>query len=189
MQPEASLWQDCDALPALQVAQLRADRKDFVPDERYTQVLNMIRNGSFGWADYFSPLINSLEGLAGGDYYLCANDFIPYIEMQVRFCQRLRPVNTMPVTLSHLSCDCRQRLETVTGGSDWRQPQVFCLLFRVFYSRPRPTLFVRVDSFVSQLEASAVRRLGWRTVQCSVHDHNATQGCSTPRQSCASGYV
>lgn len=68
-----------------QVAALRAGRKEYVPDERYTQVLAMIRGGTFGWADYFSPLINSLEGVAGGDYYLCANDFVPYIEMQVCF--------------------------------------------------------------------------------------------------------
>jgi hypothetical protein len=42
----------------------------------------MIRSGQFGWEDYFAPIMDAIT--VGGDYYLVANDFIPYIEMQVR---------------------------------------------------------------------------------------------------------
>jgi hypothetical protein len=41
----------------------------------------MIRSGHFGWEDYFAPIMDAIT--TGGDYYLVANDFIPYIEMQV----------------------------------------------------------------------------------------------------------
>jgi hypothetical protein len=45
------------------------------------QVVRMIRSGHFGWEDYFAPIMDAIT--TGGDYYLVANDFIPYIEMQV----------------------------------------------------------------------------------------------------------
>ena len=41
----------------------------------------MIRTGTFGWEDYFEPLIGSVTGER--DYYLLANDFNSYLEAQV----------------------------------------------------------------------------------------------------------
>ena len=41
----------------------------------------MIRNGVFGWGDYFDPVLDSLSG--SHDYYLLANDFPGYLAAQV----------------------------------------------------------------------------------------------------------
>ena len=42
----------------------------------------MIRRGTFGWADFFEPLCDSIT--SGADFYLVANDFPAYIETQAR---------------------------------------------------------------------------------------------------------
>jgi hypothetical protein len=47
-----------------------------------SQVLDMIRNGTFGWADFFQPLVDSLTGTVGGDFYLLGNDFPAYLDAQ-----------------------------------------------------------------------------------------------------------
>lgn len=49
----------------------------------------MIRSGTFGWADFFQPLCDSIDGPSATDFYLLANDFPSYLEAQVyplRFC-------------------------------------------------------------------------------------------------------
>ena len=53
-------------------------------DPRFVKTVNLIKDGTFGWADFFEPLVASIT--SGGDYYLLANDFPSYIEAQVFFC-------------------------------------------------------------------------------------------------------
>ena len=62
------------------VPELREDRVDFKPDGRFQHVIELIQSGTFGWEDYFKPLIDSVTGVK--DQYLVANDFPEYIEMQ-----------------------------------------------------------------------------------------------------------
>ena len=52
-------------------------------DPQYTRVTDLIRNGEFGWDDFFEPMVTSIT--SGSDYYLLANDFPSYIEAQVPF--------------------------------------------------------------------------------------------------------
>lgn len=63
-----------------QVLNLRAQRPTYVPDPRFTAVVNMIRSGAFGWEDYFAPICDAITKT---DYYLVANDFAPYLDAQV----------------------------------------------------------------------------------------------------------
>uniref|UniRef100_A0A7R9VNN3 Alpha-1,4 glucan phosphorylase n=1 Tax=Chlamydomonas euryale TaxID=1486919 RepID=A0A7R9VNN3_9CHLO len=63
------------------VGRLRAERPSFKPDPRFTHVVNMIRTGHFGWEDYFAPII---DAITVSDYYLVANDFVPYLDMQAK---------------------------------------------------------------------------------------------------------
>jgi len=62
------------------VEQLRAERPSLKVDPRFESAVNMIRNGAFGWADYFDPVLDNLSG--SNDYYLLANDFPSYLEAQ-----------------------------------------------------------------------------------------------------------
>eukprot|EP00897_Mesotaenium_endlicherianum_P009552 jgi/Mesen1/8625/ME000050S08033 len=66
------------------VPRLRAERKDFRPDERFLYTLDLLRSNKFGWAEYFTPIVAALDGEAGGDFYLLANDFPSYLEAQAR---------------------------------------------------------------------------------------------------------
>jgi len=61
------------------VPKLREERATYKPDARFTHVVDMIRNGVFGWADYFGPLV---DAITYSDYYLLANDFVAYIDAQ-----------------------------------------------------------------------------------------------------------
>lgn len=63
----------------MQIAQLRADRRTFAPDARFHEVVRLIRGGTFGWQDFFAPLMDTLEGT---DHYLVANDFPAYLDIQ-----------------------------------------------------------------------------------------------------------
>lgn len=65
---------------AEQVPRLRKERADFRPDGRFLHVVDLIQKGTFGWEDYFKPLIGSVSGAK--DLYLVANDFPAYIEIQ-----------------------------------------------------------------------------------------------------------
>ncbi|KAL4434815.1 hypothetical protein ABPG77_005342 [Micractinium sp. CCAP 211/92] len=69
------------------VPQLRKERAEFKPDDRFLHVVNMIRTGQFGWADYFHPLVDSITY---SDYYLLANDFADYVATQDRVDQVYR---------------------------------------------------------------------------------------------------
>lgn len=62
------------------VPQLRKERAKFKPDGRFMHVLGLIEKGTFGWEDYFKPLIESVT--ESNDMYLVANDFPSYIEIQ-----------------------------------------------------------------------------------------------------------
>lgn len=64
------------------VAELRANRKTFKPDPRFTKVIDSIAAGEFGWEDYFQPLVESVMGEVGGDFYLLGNDFPLYLDAQ-----------------------------------------------------------------------------------------------------------
>jgi hypothetical protein len=47
-------------LHVLQVARLRAERKTFTPDPRFTHVVELVRSGYFGWEDYFGPIMDAI---------------------------------------------------------------------------------------------------------------------------------
>lgn len=49
-------------------------------DPRFEKVTDLIRHGTFGWGDFFEPLVSSIT--SGTDYYLLANDFPSYIDAQ-----------------------------------------------------------------------------------------------------------
>ena len=40
------------------------------------------RSGEFGWEDFLEPVVHNITD--GGDFYLVANDFVPYLEAQVK---------------------------------------------------------------------------------------------------------
>eukprot|EP00958_Prasinococcus_capsulatus_P024188 scaffold3743_cov389-Prasinococcus_capsulatus_cf.AAC.15 len=67
---------------ANEVPRLRANVASRKTDDRFYHVLNLIRSGTFGWADYFSTLIQSLDTSDGGDYYLLGHDFEDYLRAQ-----------------------------------------------------------------------------------------------------------
>jgi starch phosphorylase len=67
---------------AEEVPSLREQREYLQVDPQFEHATNLIRNGHFGWADYFQPLIDSITG--SRDYYLLANDFSSYLEAQER---------------------------------------------------------------------------------------------------------
>ncbi|GIL74061.1 hypothetical protein Vretimale_4977 [Volvox reticuliferus] len=67
---------------AHEVSRLRVERRNYRPDDRFNHVVNMIRSGYFGWEDYFSPVMDAIT--TGGDYYLMANDFPAYVDMQAK---------------------------------------------------------------------------------------------------------
>jgi len=66
---------------AHEVARLRGERRNFKPDPRFDAVVAKIRSGAFGWEDYFAPI---MEAITASDYYLVANDFVPYIDAQAK---------------------------------------------------------------------------------------------------------
>ncbi|KXZ53126.1 hypothetical protein GPECTOR_7g1017 [Gonium pectorale] len=67
---------------AHEVSRLRAERRNLRTDDRFNHVVNMIRSGYFGWEDYFGPVMDAIT--TGGDYYLVANDFPAYVDMQAK---------------------------------------------------------------------------------------------------------
>lgn len=44
-------------------------------------LLHFHRSGEFGWEDFLEPVVHNIT--EGSDYYLVANDFVPYLEAQV----------------------------------------------------------------------------------------------------------
>merc|ERR1719460_3585108 len=71
-------------LRAHEVPGAREQRSSFQPDTTFTRACEMVRSGTFGWTDYFTPLLNSIEGQGASDFYLLANDFKSYCEAQRR---------------------------------------------------------------------------------------------------------
>jgi len=61
------------------VPDMRKNRSTYQPDPRFNHVVDMIRKGTFGWADYFAPLV---DAITYSDYYLLANDFPAYLDAQ-----------------------------------------------------------------------------------------------------------
>lgn len=47
---------------------------------QFARVVRMVRDGYFGYKDYFKSLCDTLEG--GGDFYLVGSDFASYLEAQ-----------------------------------------------------------------------------------------------------------
>ena len=66
------------------VPRLREERKDFQNyDPRWTEALQMVRDGEFGDADYFEDLVDSVTDMTkGNDWFLLANDFATYMDAQ-----------------------------------------------------------------------------------------------------------
>ena len=64
---------------AQDVPRLRRERASHKPDGRFNAVCASIRSGAFGFADFFAPLMDSIQT---GDYYLLAPDFNSYLDAQ-----------------------------------------------------------------------------------------------------------
>eukprot|EP01018_Ginkgo_biloba_P014979 Gb_36824 [translate_table: standard] len=64
-----------------EVSTLRDAKHDFQPPREFTRVIRMIRNGYFGFQDYFQSLCDTVDG-EGEDFYLLGNDFASYLEAQ-----------------------------------------------------------------------------------------------------------
>ncbi|KAK3285146.1 Acid phosphatase pho1 [Cymbomonas tetramitiformis] len=64
---------------------LRAARQTSSVDPRFHAALKMLRDGEFGWADFFEPIIKAVEGTTpGSDFYLLGPDYASYLEAQQR---------------------------------------------------------------------------------------------------------
>jgi starch phosphorylase len=63
------------------VPRLRRERAAYRPDPRFFAACDAIRSGTFGWPDFFAPIVDSITG---GDYYLLGVDFAAYLEAQDR---------------------------------------------------------------------------------------------------------
>lgn len=66
---------------ASELNRLRRERPYKNPDPRFNHVINMIRNGEFGWPDYFKWLMDTLTN---DDFYLLSNDFAEYLDTQAK---------------------------------------------------------------------------------------------------------
>ncbi|KAL4205091.1 hypothetical protein AMTRI_Chr01g135480 [Amborella trichopoda] len=64
-----------------EVPSLRDKARDFEVPRQFARVVRMVREGYFGFGDYFESLCDSIEG-NGGDFYLLGNDFMSYLEAQ-----------------------------------------------------------------------------------------------------------
>ncbi|XP_010919434.3 uncharacterized protein [Elaeis guineensis] len=63
-----------------EVPKLREKAENHRVALQFARVLRMVRDGYFGYEDYFKSLCDSIEG--GGDFYLLGNDFASYLEAQ-----------------------------------------------------------------------------------------------------------
>merc|ERR1712216_157831 len=64
---------------AHEVPKLRTERADLKVDDRFAHVVRLISSGEFGYADFFTPIVDAVQG---SDYYLVANDFPAYLRAQ-----------------------------------------------------------------------------------------------------------
>lgn len=63
-----------------EVASLREKGQSRKVPLQFTRVVRMVKEGYFGYEDYFKPLCDSIE--QGGDFYLLGYDFASYLEAQ-----------------------------------------------------------------------------------------------------------
>jgi len=63
-----------------QVPNLRRERWNFDAPGGFYEIVNQIRGGEFGWADFFNPVMDAVS--SENDYYLLANDFEDYLRAQ-----------------------------------------------------------------------------------------------------------
>ena len=68
-------------------------------DPKFQGVVDLIRSGHFGYADYFTDILNNVT--TGSDYYLVANDFPSYIEAQVS-CTHSHVAGRCPLSPLHM---------------------------------------------------------------------------------------
>ena len=68
-------------------------------DPKFQGVVDLIRSGHFGYADYFTDILNNVT--TGSDYYLVANDFPSYIEAQVS-CTHTQVAAGLAVLMTHM---------------------------------------------------------------------------------------
>jgi starch phosphorylase len=47
---------------ANEVPKLRTTRATYTPPKRFNEVVAMIRSGTFGWEDYFAPVMDAITG-------------------------------------------------------------------------------------------------------------------------------
>eukprot|EP00959_Pyramimonas_sp_CCMP1952_P043190 903667-Pyramimonas_sp.AAC.1 len=52
-----------------EVKKLRAERRTATVDPRFTAAVNLVRNGGFGWADYFAPIVASVDVSTARPYH------------------------------------------------------------------------------------------------------------------------
>ncbi|KAM3285054.1 glycogen phosphorylase 1 [Capsicum chacoense] len=69
---------------------------------QFARVVRMVRDGYFGFKDYFKSLCDTVED--GGDFYLLGYDFASYLEAQVIFSNQYVIANT-PVKIVHFETD------------------------------------------------------------------------------------
>ena len=80
-------------------------------DPKFQGVVDLIRSGHFGYADYFNDILNNVT--TGSDYYLVANDFPSYIEAQVS-CTHTHEAARPAVPTAH-AAGCSTASEVATG--------------------------------------------------------------------------
>jgi len=70
---------------ASELQRLRKERKDYVADKRFIEIMKDIEGGMFGDKDYFKPLVDSISNMSvGNDWFLVANDFAGYLDAQAK---------------------------------------------------------------------------------------------------------
>mmetsp|Transcript_9136 Transcript_9136/g.24625 ORF Transcript_9136/g.24625 Transcript_9136/m.24625 type:complete len:866 (-) Transcript_9136:323-2920(-) len=68
---------------AHEIHELRKTRKDLKTDPRWDAIMEDIKGGMFGDAEYFKPLVDSVHDMSvGNDWFLLANDFADYMRAQ-----------------------------------------------------------------------------------------------------------
>ncbi|MCO5609251.1 hypothetical protein L7F22_063475 [Adiantum nelumboides] len=119
---------------------LRTEHRNFQSPREFQRVLGMIRDGIFGFKDYFKALCDAVDGEAG-DYYLLGRDFLAYLEAQTWTLQvGNRPPNTKDIRFKtvhssqftvHTRKDDTGTAEfraQMIGPKDWRPQRVFLSL-------------------------------------------------------------
>uniref|UniRef100_A0A7R9VNV1 Alpha-1,4 glucan phosphorylase n=1 Tax=Chlamydomonas euryale TaxID=1486919 RepID=A0A7R9VNV1_9CHLO len=68
---------------AEEIHKLRQERKNFKTEPRWNEIMKDIEGGMFGDAEYFKPMVDSVNNMdVGNDWFLVANDFTEYLAAQ-----------------------------------------------------------------------------------------------------------